>query len=110
MRIIVHICNSYALEKFVYAIPDVEDQNYSRDIRLPRESFHLLSYQDISLSISTTGLYLNEELSNVYIIYLNRLGTCNSMISEDAELRLITRDKEELKMYIFFGQEPMCFY
>ena len=110
MRIIVHICNSYALEKFVYAIPDVEDQNYSRDIRLPGESFHLLSDQDISLSISNTGLYLNEELSNVYIIYLNRLGTCNSMISEDAELRLITRDKEELKMYIFFGQEPMCFY
>ena len=110
MRIVVHICNSYALEKFVYSVPDSEEQSDIRDIRLPHESFNLISDQVISLSISNKGICLNEELSNVYIIFLNRLETCNSTISEDAELRLITVNKEELKMFIFFGQEPMRFY
>ena len=110
MRIIVHVCNSYALEKSVYAAPDGKGREEIQAIRLPHNIFRLASDPVISLSISSQGVYLNERLSNVYIININGSASCEGMVSEDTEFRLITAEKEELKMFVYFGQEPMRFY
>ena len=110
MRLVVHVCNSNALEKLVFAVPNAEEQNDVRDIRLPHDRFRLKSDPVISLSISSQGVFLNEKHSNVFIINISKSRTCESIVSGDAEYRLLTADREELKLYVFFVKGRMSFY
>ena len=111
MRTIIRFCNSYALEEFVYTGLQTEGQEEFRDIRLRRERFSLTSDQVISMFISLHSVIINEDLSNACFIKLGRSDTGENVITEDTELRLITMDKEEIRMFVFFetGSE-MSFY
>ena len=110
MRIVVHICNSYALEEFVYTAALTAEQEEIRDIRLPSGRFRLDSDPVIVLSTSKQGITLIEDRSNVYFLITNRSKAYKNTISEDTELRLITEDKKELKMFVYFDSDEMCFY
>ncbi|MCR5421855.1 MAG: type VII secretion protein EssC [Lachnospiraceae bacterium] len=111
MHIVIQICNSDALEEFVYSAYNAEGSKIIRDIRLPGDRFNITSDSEVSLSISLQGLTLRENNSNVFFINNNKSQTCESIITKDSLYKLITKNKEELNMYIFFGNEDgMRFY
>ena len=111
MRIVVHVCNDYALEEFVFFADMTASGAEHRDIRLPKERFRLRSDQVIALSISAKGLTLVEENSNVYFHIADRSNSHESTFSKDVRVSLVTRNGEKLVMLIFFGSETaMSFY
>ena len=111
MRIIVHFCNGYALEEFVFIVKETAAGAEHRDIRLPKERFHLQSDQVIALDISSGGLTIVEESSNVYFHITDKSRSHESTFLKDTILSLKTREGEELTMLVFFGSETaMSFY
>ena len=111
MRIIVNVCNDYALEESVFIADETASKAEHRDIRLPKERFHLQSDQVIALSISNEGLTFVEENSSVYCHITTRSKSHESTFSKDTEASLKTRNGECLTMHVFFGSETaMSFY
>ncbi len=111
MRIIVNVCNDYALEESVFIADETASIAEHRDIRLPKERFHLQSDQVIALSISKEGLTFVEENSSVYCHITTRSISHESTFSKDTKASLKTRNGEDLTMLVFFGSETaMSFY
>lgn len=111
MRIIVDLCNDYALEESVFIADDTASLAEHRDIRLPKERFHLQSDQVIAFSISDNGITLVEENSSVYCHITTRSNSHESTFSKDTAASLKTCNGEDLTMLIFFGTETaMSFY
>ena len=111
MRIIVNVCNDYALEESVFIADETASKAEHRDIRLPKERFHLQSDQVIALSISNEGLTFVEENSSVYCHITTRSISHESTFSKDTEAHLKTSNGEDLTMLVFFGSETaMSFY
>ncbi len=101
----------YALEEFVFNIDPSASGATCRDIRLPKERFHLQSDQVIALSTSDKGLSVVEENSNVYFHISDKSKSHVNTFSKDVILSLKTRNGENLTMLVFFGSETaMCFY
>ena len=111
MRIIVNVCNDYALEESVFTADETASKAEHRDIRLPKERFRLQSDQVIALTISNKGLTFVEENSNVYCHITDKSNSHESTFSKDMSLSLKTRNGEDLTMLVFFGSETaMSFY
>lgn len=111
MRIVLQFCNLYALEEFVYTADSAEVSEETRDIRLPSDRFHLASDPVISLTISKHGVTFNENSSNVYFHITNKSTTYKGTFREDAFLTLFTANREEIKLFVYIGEETgMCFY
>ncbi len=104
MRIVIQVCNAYALEEYVYASgapPDLSSKGY---LRLSSERFNLQSDCIIAFNISEQGLSLDRNDSDAYYKRPDEETGNENLISKNMTCHLVTKAGEELEMNVYFTE------